>query len=274
MMRSLWLSSVSEPFPRGRGLARTDSFVPEEEAALVHLREAWAELHSQHGRVSHASARARGRSDLLEMQSSRLLRGQPSQGTWCSTQGTASVSHSPCLAILCRCKVVEGPPSERQCPVMAAPTRNKSQKRSWERVCASIHPTSMRCWKKPRPQRFLSLPTSCHGPLELRSSHIGLQVEIHEPDQPKTHFVFDGAHYVIVRGPFGIKHFTSAFQHIMEYMFHGRRLFQSKTSNKTIKQPRADENQQYDIHCLTSIFFFYSSKTPIPEAEFIPKQFP
>jgi transposase InsO family protein len=47
------------------------------------------------------------------------------------------------------------------------------------------------------------------------------QVKVHEPDQAKTHFVFEGVHYVFVRGPFGYKHFTSAFQHIMEQLFHG-----------------------------------------------------
>ena len=126
---------------------------------------------------------------------------------------------------------VDGPPSEWQSPVMAAPKRDPNTKQiTGARVC--LDPSHINNVLAETPTAAIPLisdiATRATGAeiISLLDAKSGYnQIPVHPPDQPKTHFVLEGQHFIFVRGPFGFKHFTSAFQHIMESIFHGTHVF-------------------------------------------------
>src|SRR3989338_4547854 len=109
-------------------------------------------------------------------------------------------------------KVVDGPPSEWQCRLMAAPKKNKTTKEVvGARVC--LDPSHINEVLEETPTAtsplIADIVSRASGAevISLLDGKSGYnQVAVHEPDQAKTHFVFEGVHYVFVRGPFGFKH--------------------------------------------------------------------
>ena len=128
-------------------------------------------------------------------------------------------------------QAVAGPPSEWQSPVMAAPKRDPVTKEIvGARVC--LDPSHINTVLAETPTATIPLisdiaaRTAGAEVISLLDAKSGYnQIPVHEPDRPKTHFVLEGQHFVFMRGPFGFKHFTSAFQHIMECIFHGVHVF-------------------------------------------------